>query len=96
VLRNYRVGAIALRGNSSLLPSAAKKREMIARPACRSPFDEPFLDAQRGTSSLLWLQAKGLSASQIAEQLGTTRSAVLGRSARLRGVVWRLATGVDG
>jgi ParB-like chromosome segregation protein Spo0J len=37
---------------------------------------------------LLRLQAKGLTASQIAEQLGTTRSAVLGRSARLRGVVF--------
>jgi hypothetical protein len=37
---------------------------------------------------LLRLQAKGLSASQIADQLGTTRSAVLGRSARLRGVVF--------
>jgi hypothetical protein len=37
---------------------------------------------------LLRLQAKGLSASQIAEQLGTTRGAVLGRSARLRGVVF--------
>jgi hypothetical protein len=37
---------------------------------------------------LLRLQARGLSASQIAEQLGTTRGAVLGRSARLRGVVF--------
>jgi hypothetical protein len=39
-------------------------------------------------NQLLRLRAKGLSASQIAEQLRTTRSAVLGRSARLRGVVF--------
>jgi hypothetical protein len=37
---------------------------------------------------LLRLQAKGLSARQIADRLGTTRSAVIGRSARLRGVVF--------
>src|SRR5216684_2513672 len=35
------------------------------------------------------LEAAGLSAAQIAERLGTTRNAVLGRSARLRGVVYR-------
>jgi hypothetical protein len=37
---------------------------------------------------LLRLQAKSLAASQIAEQLGTTRSVVLGRSARLRGLAF--------
>jgi hypothetical protein len=37
---------------------------------------------------LLALQAKGLSARQIANRLGTTRSAVIGRSARLRGVLF--------
>jgi hypothetical protein len=35
------------------------------------------------------LEAAGLSAAQIAGQVGTTRNAVLGRSARLRGVVYR-------
>jgi hypothetical protein len=35
------------------------------------------------------LEAAGLSAAQIADQLGTTRNAVLGRSARLRGVVYQ-------
>jgi hypothetical protein len=39
--------------------------------------------------SLQKLEAAGLSAAQIAERLGTTRNAVLGRSARLRGVVYR-------
>jgi hypothetical protein len=39
-------------------------------------------------NQLLRLQAKGLSAGQIADQLGTTRSAVLGRSARLRDTVF--------
>jgi hypothetical protein len=34
------------------------------------------------------LEAKGLTARQIAEELGTTRNAVIGRSARLRGVVF--------
>jgi hypothetical protein len=37
---------------------------------------------------LLRLQAKGLSARQIADRLGTTRNAVIGRSARLRGLVF--------
>jgi hypothetical protein len=41
------------------------------------------------------LQAKGLSASQIAEQLGTTRSTAIGRSARLRGVVFPSQTRTD-
>jgi len=40
-------------------------------------------------SRLQKLEASGLSAAQIAEQLGTTRNAVLGRSRRLRGVVYR-------
>jgi hypothetical protein len=34
------------------------------------------------------LQAGGLSAKQIGDRLGTTRNAVIGRSARLRGVVF--------
>jgi hypothetical protein len=34
------------------------------------------------------LQASGHSAAQIAERLGTTRGAVIGRSARLRGLVF--------
>ena len=34
-------------------------------------------------------EAAGLSAAQIARALGTTRSAVLGRSARLRGLVFK-------
>jgi hypothetical protein len=41
---------------------------------------------------LLRLQAMGLSASQIAERLRTTRGAVIGRSARLRGVVFASQT----
>jgi hypothetical protein len=36
--------------------------------------------------SLQKLETAGLSAAQIAERLGTTRDAVLGRSARLRGL----------
>src|SRR6202023_4096672 len=34
------------------------------------------------------LEAAGLSAAQIADRLGTTRSAVIGRSVRLRGLVF--------
>jgi hypothetical protein len=34
------------------------------------------------------LEGAGLSAAKIGEQLGVTRNAVLGRSARLRGVVY--------
>jgi hypothetical protein len=34
------------------------------------------------------LEAAGLSAAQIADRIGTTRNAVIGRSARLRGLVF--------
>jgi hypothetical protein len=34
------------------------------------------------------LEAAGLSAAQIADRLGTTRSAVLGRSVRVRGLIF--------
>jgi hypothetical protein len=34
------------------------------------------------------LEAAGLSAAQIADRLGTTRNAVIGRSGRLRGLVF--------
>lgn len=34
------------------------------------------------------LEAAGLSAAQIADRLGTTRNAVIGRSVRLRGLVF--------
>jgi hypothetical protein len=34
-------------------------------------------------------QAQGLSAREIAEKLGTSRSAVIGRSIRLRGIVYQ-------
>jgi hypothetical protein len=40
-------------------------------------------------SRLHKLEAAGLSAAQIAERLGITRNAVLGRSHRLRGLVFR-------
>ncbi len=35
------------------------------------------------------LQTAGLSSAQIADRLGTTRNAVIGRSARLRGVIFQ-------
>ena len=35
------------------------------------------------------LQAEGLSAAQIARKLGTSRNAVIGRSRRLRGIVYQ-------
>lgn len=35
------------------------------------------------------LQAEGLSAAQIAKKLGTSRNAVIGRSRRLRGIVYQ-------
>jgi hypothetical protein len=35
------------------------------------------------------LEAEGLSAAEIAKKLGTTRNAVIGRSRRLRGVVYQ-------
>ena len=35
------------------------------------------------------LEADGLSAAQIAKKLGTTRNAVIGRSRRLRGIVYQ-------
>src|ERR1700716_1023217 len=35
------------------------------------------------------LEAAGLSAAQVADRLGTTRNAVIGRSVRLRGLVFR-------
>jgi hypothetical protein len=35
------------------------------------------------------LEAAGFSAAQIADRLGTTRNAVIGRSARLRGLVFQ-------
>jgi hypothetical protein len=38
---------------------------------------------------LIALQAQGLSAAEIAEKLGTTRNAVIGRSIRLRGIVYQ-------
>jgi hypothetical protein len=38
---------------------------------------------------LLTLQKKGHSAAEIAEKLGTSRSAVIGRSVRLRGIVYK-------
>jgi hypothetical protein len=38
---------------------------------------------------LIALQAQGLTAAQIAEKLGTSRSAVIGRSVRLRGIVYQ-------
>src|SRR5262245_15952768 len=38
---------------------------------------------------LVAYQAQGLSARQIAEKLGTSRSAVIGRSIRLRGIVYQ-------
>ena len=38
---------------------------------------------------LLALQKKGHSAAEIAEKLGTSRSAVIGRSVRLRGIVYK-------
>jgi len=38
---------------------------------------------------LLALQAKGRSAAEIAKTLGTTRNAVIGRSIRLRGIVYQ-------
>jgi len=47
-----------------------------------------FWTAGRDTR-LQQLQRRGLSAAEIAEKLGTTRNAVLGRSARLRGIVFR-------
>src|SRR5260370_33916253 len=34
------------------------------------------------------LEAAGLSAAQIADRIGTTRNAVIGRSARLRGLIF--------
>ena len=38
---------------------------------------------------LLALQKAGRSAAEIAEKLGTSRSAVIGRSVRLRGIVYK-------
>jgi hypothetical protein len=38
---------------------------------------------------LMAYQAQGLSARQIAQKLGTSRSAVIGRSIRLRGIVYQ-------
>ena len=38
---------------------------------------------------LLTLQKAGRSAAEIAEKLGTSRSAVIGRSVRLRGIVYQ-------
>jgi hypothetical protein len=38
---------------------------------------------------LLALQKSGHSAAEIAEKLGTSRSAVIGRSVRLRGIVYK-------
>jgi transposase len=35
------------------------------------------------------LEKKGLSAAQIAKELGTTRNAVIGRSRRIRGIVYQ-------
>jgi hypothetical protein len=35
------------------------------------------------------LEAEGFSAAQIAKKLGTTRNAVIGRSRRLRGIVYQ-------
>jgi hypothetical protein len=35
------------------------------------------------------LEAAGLSAAQIADRIGTTRNAVIGRSVRLRGLIFR-------
>jgi len=56
-------------------------------------------DEMRYLSSSLWtpqldkqlrkLAAKGLSARQIGEQIGVGRNAVIGRWARLRGLVFR-------
>src|SRR3981081_897803 len=43
------------------------------------------------------LEAAGLSAAQMADQLGATRNAVIGRSVRLRGLVFRSQLrGVEG
>jgi hypothetical protein len=47
-----------------------------------------FWTAERD-KQLRRLEAKGASAAQTADRLGTTRNAVIGRSARLRGLVFR-------
>jgi hypothetical protein len=47
----------------------------------------PFWTAEKDRL-LRRLKAKGLTARQIGDQLGTTRNAVIGRSARLSGVVF--------
>jgi hypothetical protein len=47
----------------------------------------PFWTTEKNRQ-LQKLETAGLSAAQIAERLGTTRSAVIGRSARLRGLIF--------
>jgi hypothetical protein len=47
----------------------------------------PFWTAEKDRQ-LRRLEAKGLTARQIGEQIGTSRNAVIGRSARLRGLVF--------
>jgi len=45
-----------------------------------------FWTAEKG-KQLQRLEAGGLSAAQIADRLGTTRNAIIGRSVRLRGLI---------
>jgi hypothetical protein len=47
----------------------------------------PFWTAEKD-KQLRRLEAAGLSAAQIAGRLGTTRNAVIGRSVRLRGLIF--------
>jgi DNA-binding CsgD family transcriptional regulator len=59
----------------------------ISRHGGSQDMIESFWTPQRD-KRLQRLQAAGLSAAQIAERIGATRNAVIGRSIRLRGIVF--------
>src|ERR1700730_5591920 len=79
------------------IDNRAPRRELDARPRIRSSPETTtgnlgemtvaFWTAEKD-KQLQRLEAAGLSAAQIADRIGTTRNAVIGRSVRVRGLVF--------
>jgi GcrA cell cycle regulator len=79
---NRAAGLPGLSGRDMIAP-----QQLICVTAAHNTMKSPWTPER--DKRLIAMQAQGVTASQIAEELGTTRSAVIGRSVRLRGIVYQ-------